>query len=83
MWAYYSSVDDYSAAIRKTYTPGSPVQAQKNMYNYAIATAKDMPMLWMPGGYGMNETARYIHGVESAYDPVEAFTLWNWVTIAH
>jgi peptide/nickel transport system substrate-binding protein len=88
MWQYYQGVDDYSnpqlnAAIQKTYAPATPQQAKYNMYAYALATAKLLPMLWMPVGYTVVEYAPYVQGVVKYYDPVEAFTLWNWITIKH
>jgi len=88
MWAYYSSQDDYNyapftKAIADSYLPGTPAQAQQRMYAYAMATAKDLPMLWMPTGYTVNETAPYIQGLQKYYNPVQAFTQMNWVTMTH
>jgi peptide/nickel transport system substrate-binding protein len=89
MWlSYYDSVDSFSnpqftAAINQSYAPGTPVQAQKNMYSYALATAQLLPVLWNPIGYTVNEVAPYIHGSDTWFDPVQAFTLWNHLTISH
>jgi len=86
MWQYYQGVDDYNYApfyktVADEYNPGTAAQAQKNMYNYALATAQDLPMLWDAPGYGVNETAPYIKGAQQNYNPVQAFTQWNLVTI--
>jgi peptide/nickel transport system substrate-binding protein len=88
MWGYYDSQDsfnnaDFNKAVNDEYLPGSAAQAQQNMYKYAVATATDLPFLWMPGGYGVNETAPYLHGTDTWFNPVQAFTLWNHVTISH
>ena len=88
MWGYYGSQDDYNyapfnKAVADSYLPGSPVQAQQRMYQYAVATANDLPMLWMPGYYNVNEIAPYIHGLNKYYNPVQAFTQMNWVTVSH
>ncbi len=88
MWAYYSAQDDYNykpffKAVADSYLPGTPAEAQQRMYAYAMATATDLPMLWMPTGYSVNESAPYIHGLQKYYNPVQAFTQMNWVTISH
>jgi peptide/nickel transport system substrate-binding protein len=88
MWAYYSSQDDYNyapftKAIADSYLPGTPAQAQQHMYAYAMATARDLPMLWMPTGFTVNETAPYIQGLQKYFNPVQAFTQMNWVTMSH
>ncbi len=88
MWGYYQTVDSYSyapfyKAVNNEYLPGSAAQAQKNMYAYAMATAKDLPVLWTPNGYGVSEAAPYLHGSNKWWNPVEYFTLWNHLTISH
>ncbi|MDA8343883.1 MAG: ABC transporter substrate-binding protein [Thermaerobacter sp.] len=88
MWSYYDSVDsynnkDFNNAVNQSYAPGTAAQAQQNMYAYALATAKDLPMLWMPSGYALNETAPYLHGTSQWFNPVQAFTQWNHLTISH
>jgi hypothetical protein len=88
MWGYYDSQDDYNyapfnQAIANSYLPGTPAQAQQRMYQYAAATAKDLPFLWQPGGYAVNEIAPYVQGMSKYYNPVQAFTMMNWVTISH
>ena len=88
MWGYYDSQDDYNyapfnQAVANAYLPGTPAQAQQRMYAYAEATAKDLPFLWQPGGYTVNEVAPYVHGLSQYYNPVQAFTMMNWVTISH
>ncbi len=88
MWGYYDSQDDYNYApfnksVADSYLPGTPAQAQQRMYQYAEATAKDLPFLWQPGGYGVNEIAPYIHGMNKYYNPVQAFTMMNWISISH
>jgi hypothetical protein len=89
MWlSYYNNVDSYNnaqftAAVNQEYAPGSAAQAQKNMYAYAIATAKLLPVLWNPIGYTVNETAPYLHGTNKWFNPVQAFTQWNHLTISH
>ncbi len=88
MWGYYDSQDDYNyapfnKAVANSYLPGTPSQAQQRMYQYAQATAKDLPFLWQPGGYAVNEVAPYVHGMAKYFNPVQAFTMMNWVTISH
>ena len=88
MWAYYASIDSYNyapfnKAVADEYLPGTAAEAQQHMYDYALATAQDLPMLWMPIGYTVNETAPYIHGADTYYNPVQAFTQMNWLTISH
>ncbi len=88
MWGYYDSQDDYNytpfnQAVANAYLPGTPAQAVQRMYAYADATAKDLPFLWQPGGYAVNEVAPYIHGLQKYFNPVQAFTMMNWVTISH
>jgi peptide/nickel transport system substrate-binding protein len=88
MWGYYDSQDDYNytpfnQAVANAYLPGTPAQAQQRMLAYAQATAKDLPFLWQPGGYAVNEFAPYIHGLNKYFNPVQAFTMINWVTISH
>ena len=53
------------------------------MYQYAEATARDLPFLWQPGGYGIGETAPYVHGMNKYFNAVQGFTQMNWVTISH
>ncbi len=36
------------------------------MYQYAPATARDLPVLWMPEPYGVNETAFYVRGMNTS-----------------
>ncbi len=88
MWGYYDSQDDYNyapfnQAVANSYLPGTPAQAVQRMYQYAEATAKDLPFLWQPGGYAVNEYAPYIHGLNKYFNPVQAFTQMNWVTMSH
>ena len=88
MWGYYDSEDDYNyapfnQAVANEYKPGTPAQAKANMLAYAQATAQDLPFLWQPGGYAVNEEAPYIVGLDKWFNPVQAFTQMNWVTIKH
>ena len=88
MWGYYDSQDDYNytpfnQAVANSYLPGTAAQAQSRMLAYAQATAKDLPFLWQPGGYTVNEIAPYVHGMQQYYNPVQAFTMMNWITISH
>lgn len=92
MWQYYDSEDNFNlagafthfnSAVQQSYAPGTAAQAQQNMLAYANATATDLPQLWMPGGYTVDETAPYIHGTTKWFNPVQAFTQWNHLTISH
>jgi|GEM_PF-679786 len=92
MWSYYNSLDDYnltagwkdlSAKMAATYQPGTPAQNQKAMYNYAEATALDLPMLWTPYGLGVVVHAPYVHGWNSNFNALQDWTQINYVTISH
>jgi peptide/nickel transport system substrate-binding protein len=86
MWGYYNAQDsfnntDFNTAVNNEYLPGTAAQAQQHMLAYAEATANDLPFLWQPGGLAVNETAPYVVGLDAAFNPVQAFTQWNYVTI--
>ncbi len=89
MWnVVFNPLDDFKSAdleakIAASYLPGTLQQVQHSMYRYAVATAKDLPVLWMPEPYGVNETAYYVHGMNRYFNPVAGFTLMNYVTISH
>jgi peptide/nickel transport system substrate-binding protein len=89
MWnAVFNPMDDFKshdleAKIASSYLPGTAAQVQHHMYDYALATARDLPVLWMPEPYGVNETAYYVHGMNKYFNPVAGFTLMNYVTISH
>jgi len=88
MWNYFDSQDDFSspdlaAKIQASYQPGTVQQVRRRMYQYAEATARDLPFLWQPGGYGISETAPYVHGMNKYFNAVQGFTQMNWVTISH
>ncbi|WP_028962964.1 peptide ABC transporter substrate-binding protein [Sulfobacillus thermosulfidooxidans] len=69
--------------IQATYEPGTSSQIRTRMDAYLAYAAKQLPVLWMPWTATFNETANYIHGVNSTYNPITNTQYPNYWTINH
>lgn len=88
MWGYYGGSDGMSdpalnAAVAATYLPGTAQQSQQRMLAYANATATELPMLWTNYNYDNVQVAPYIQGFTAGNNLVEAFEMWNYLSITH
>ncbi len=76
---YHSRTMD--SLIQSTYEPGSATQIRSRMNRYLGYAASQFPVLWMPWTPTFNETANYIHGVNSSYNPITFMQYPNYWTV--
>ncbi len=67
--------------VQSTYQPGSPSQIRSRLNAYVSYASSQLPVLWMPWTPTFNETASYIHGVNSTYNPITDTQYPNYWTI--
>ncbi|WP_020373109.1 hypothetical protein [Sulfobacillus thermosulfidooxidans] len=78
---YSSSTMD--SLIKKTYEPGTASQITARMDAYQAWAVKDLPVIWVPWTPTFSEVATYVHGVNSAFNPIEDLNYPNYWTINH
>lgn len=70
-----------NSLIQATYAPVSSSQTIKAMYAYQAFAAKNLPVLFLPNTTGYNATQKWLHGVNTAYNAVQAYESYNhWTT---
>ncbi len=68
--------------IQTTYQPGSPTQIRSRLNSYLGYASSQLPVLWMPWTpTAFEETANYIHGVNSSYNPITDTQYPNYWTV--
>ncbi len=74
---------EMNTLIQKTYEPGTSTQISARLNAYLAYAAKEYPVIWMPWTADFDETATYVHGVSSSYNPITNAEYPNYWTITH
>ncbi|AUW93664.1 ABC transporter substrate-binding protein [Sulfobacillus thermotolerans] len=69
--------------IQATYQPGTSSQITARMDAYLAYASQQLPVIWMPWTAQFDETATYIHGVNSSYNPITNTNYPNYWTVSH
>ncbi len=72
-----------NALIKDTYLPGTASQITQRMDAYQAYVIQQYPVIWLPWLANFDETADYVHNVNSSFNPVLDLTSPNYWTITH